>query len=93
MKTFKDVEEMKNVKNARFGLLSVILNDNTRASNDLTGNTLTVNLAQASPLSKELRVRDLEQTATSNSTTKKEKKVSSSSLGILTPLVGRENEP
>ena len=43
------------------GLLTEILDDNARATDDLAGIAITVNLAQTSPLSELLGVRDLDE--------------------------------
>lgn len=43
------------------GLLTVVLDDNARAADDLTGVTLTVDLAETGPGTESLGVRDLEQ--------------------------------
>ena len=41
------------------GLLAVVLDDDARAADDLAGDALLVELAEASPLAEELGVRDL----------------------------------
>jgi len=43
------------------GLLTVVLDDDTRTSNDLPGVTLSVDLGQTGPLSEDLGVRDLDE--------------------------------